>query len=225
MSVFWFGLKTKIKNAISKKYVDDNFLSKTNPNLQTVASKVDFNDNIVAKREAFVDIVGNGGTNIPNLNYIKAKDTLGMFRVFIKDYNRGRWDVEWIKKPTNWNDSDIAIDEIHISTSRIENNNLVFNSGGFQGWNNVRIPATAETAQLNNEHFKNNTKPCIWYIYIRLNQKLGGRTIKKSCFASFGYEKQHLEMEFSVNLTLPTKEIKKDKPVELVDSFFSKEAK
>lgn len=226
MGVFWFGIKEKIKNSISKKYVDDNFLSKTNPDLQLVNSKIDFKDNIVAKREAFVDIVGNGATNIPNLDYLKKQDTLGVFRLYIHDFNDGRWNIEWIKKPILWNDNDIAIDEIHVNTTKLENNVLSFTTqNGFQGWNNVRIPATAATNQLNNAIFKDLNKPTFLYVFMRLNSKLGSRILKRVIPTSFGFEKQYLELEFSVNLILPTTKIVLPKPQEPEKTFFPKETK
>lgn len=221
--MFWLGWGKKLKETVSKTFIRNNYLNKVETTLQSVNSKVDFHDNIVAKREAFVDIVGNGNTNIPNLIYLKQQDTLGAFRLYIKDFNAGRWEIEWIKKPPLWNEVDVAIDEIHINTTRLENNVITFNdTNQFQGWNNVRIPSTAQTNQLNNVHFKDINKPTFMYVFMRLNAKLGGRILKRVIPTSFGFEKQFLEMEFVVNLTLPTKDIKDNiKAQELKESFNS----
>lgn len=219
--MFWLGWGKKLKETVSKTFIRNNYLNKVEIPLQSVRSKIDFYDNVVAKREAFVDVVGNGPTNIPNLSYLKQQDTLGCFRIFIKDFDNGRWDIEWIKKPTLWNDNDVAVDEIHINTTRLENNVVTFNdTNGFQGWNNVRIPATAQTNQLNNAHFKDITKPTFMYVFMRLNAKLGGRVLKRVIPTSFGFEKQWLEMEFVVNYTPTTKDIKDNiKVQELKESF------
>lgn len=221
--MFWLGWGKIVKEKISKKFIRDNYLNTKEQGLQIVNSLVDFKSNVVAKNELFVDRVGVGNTNVPNISYIKQQDTLGVFRIFINDFNAGRWNIEWIKKPSLWNDNDIAIDEIHINTTRANNNFVEFNdTNGFQGWNNVKIPATATSNQLNNEHFKDINKETFWYVFMRLNAKLGGRVLKRVIPTSFRFEKQYLEMEFSVNLTLPTKEVKEIKPIELKETFFIK---
>lgn len=45
-----------------------------NQQLQIVRHGVDFYENIICKKEAFVDVVGNGNTNITNKQYVDTKD-------------------------------------------------------------------------------------------------------------------------------------------------------
>lgn len=227
--VFWLGWGKKIKDSVDKLFVKQNYLSKTDTPLQTINSKIDFRDNGVFKKELFVDVVGAGRTNVPNMEWIRANDTLGVFRIYISNYNEGRFNLEWIKKPSLWNNNDIAIEELHLNTTYTEvnrgDNVRLTTSQGFQGWNNVRVPGTAQSNQLNNATFKDNIKNTKVYWFMRLHPRLGGRTLKLNTQASFTFEKQYLEWTVVVNYTPPTKQ--KPEPIKYYDmnqdTFFSME--
>lgn len=210
--VFWLGWTKKLKEAVSEKFVKKNYLNKVQrEELQTVQSLVDFHNNIVAKREAFVDIVGSGDTNIPNLAYLKQKDTFGMIRIWIANIDQGKWQIEWIKKPSKWNDNENAIRTLHINTTYLNNGNLDFTTNaGFQEWNNFRIPNYATTNQINNVHFKDNTKLVFVYFYVVLAEKLGGRTLKVSQPLASKYDRTNWEFIIPVNMVSTTKDIRNE---------------
>lgn len=208
--VFWLGWTKKLKEAVSEKFVKKNYLNKVQrEELQTVQSLVDFHNNIVAKREAFVDVVGNGDTNIPNLRYLKQKDTFGIIRFWLSDINSGRWRIDWIKKPSYWMDNWIVANVIHINTTYIENNIIKFcaNPNGretysFQEHLNLTLPNTAISNQFNNDIFKDQRKPVFIYLYLVLNEKLGGRTLKVSVPCFSGYDKTNWEITIPVNMNI-----------------------
>lgn len=198
---FWLGWGKAVKEKITKTFLKQNYLNKQETGLQSVRGLVDFQQNIVAKREAFVDIVGAGDTNVPNLRYLKQKDTLGILRLWISDVNAGQWKIEWVKKPSNWNDNENAIRTLHINTTYLNNGNLEFTTNtGFQEWSNFRIPNYATSSQINNEHFKDQSKLIFVYFYVVLVDKLGGRTLKISQPLASKYDRTNFEFIIPVNM-------------------------
>lgn len=70
MAVFWFGLGKKIKNIFSKKEADTYYLQKDSQDLQKVNGLVDFYENVVMKKNGYVDYVDiNTPTSMINLQY------------------------------------------------------------------------------------------------------------------------------------------------------------
>lgn len=198
---FWLGWGKVVKDKITKTFLKQNYLNRKETNLQSVQGLVDFKNNIVAKREAFVDIVGAGNTNIPNLKYLKQKDTFGLMRIWISNIEQGKWEIEWIKKPTLWNDRENAIKTLHINSTYLNNGNLeLTTNSGFQEWNNFRVPNYATSQQINNEHFKNNDKLVFVYFYVVLVPKLGGRVIKLSQPLASKFDRTNFEFIIPVNM-------------------------
>ena len=70
MAVFWFGWTKKLKNIFTKKEADSLYLQKGQTGLQEVNSLVDFRNNIVCKRNGYVDYVDtNAPTSMINKRY------------------------------------------------------------------------------------------------------------------------------------------------------------
>lgn len=71
MAVFWFGWTKKLKNIFTKKEADTLYLQKNSNQLQTVSGLVDFHNNIVCKRNGYVDNVDtNAPTSMINKRYL-----------------------------------------------------------------------------------------------------------------------------------------------------------
>lgn len=72
MAVFWFGWAKKLKNIFTKQQADTYYLQKELPNqLQIVKGSVDFYNNIVCKRNGYVDYVDtNAPTSMINKSYL-----------------------------------------------------------------------------------------------------------------------------------------------------------
>ena len=74
MAVFWFGWTKKLKNIFTKKEADTLYLQKGQTGLQEVNSLVDFRNNIVCKRNGYVDYVDtNGPTSMINKRYLEEQ--------------------------------------------------------------------------------------------------------------------------------------------------------
>ena len=71
MAVFWFGWAKKLKNVFTKKEADSLYLQKNSNQLQQVSGFVDFTNNIVCKRNGYVDNVDtNAPTSMINKRYL-----------------------------------------------------------------------------------------------------------------------------------------------------------
>ena len=71
MAVFWFGWAKKLKNVFTKKEADTYYLQKNSNQLQQVSGFVDFTNNIVCKRNGYVDNVDtNAPTSMINKRYL-----------------------------------------------------------------------------------------------------------------------------------------------------------
>ena len=71
MAVFWFGWTKKLKNIFTKKEADTYYLQKNSNQLQEVSGLVDFRNNIVCKRNGYVDYVDtNAPTSMINKRYL-----------------------------------------------------------------------------------------------------------------------------------------------------------
>ena len=76
MAVFWFGWAKKLKNIFTKKEADNLYLQKNSNQLQQVSGLVDFKNNIVCKRNGYVDYVDtNGPTSMINKKYLEDQLT------------------------------------------------------------------------------------------------------------------------------------------------------
>ena len=76
MAVFWFGWAKKLKNVFTKKEADTLYLQKNSNQLQQVSGLVDFTNNIVCKRNGYVDYVDtNGPTSMINKRYLEEQVT------------------------------------------------------------------------------------------------------------------------------------------------------
>ena len=76
MAVFWFGWAKKLKNVFTKKEADQYYLQKNSNQLQQVSGLVDFTNNIVCKRNGYVDYVDtNGPTSMINKKYLEDQLT------------------------------------------------------------------------------------------------------------------------------------------------------
>ena len=76
MAVFWFGWTKKLKNIFTKKEADQYYLQKNSNQLQQVSGLVDFTNNIVCKRNGYVDYVDtNGPTSMINKKYLEDQLT------------------------------------------------------------------------------------------------------------------------------------------------------
>lgn len=74
MAVFWFGWAKKLKNVFTKKEADQLYLQKNSNQLQQVNGLVDFQNNIVCKRNGYVDYVDtNGPTSMINKRYLEEQ--------------------------------------------------------------------------------------------------------------------------------------------------------
>ena len=74
MAVFWFGWAKKLKNIFTKQQADTYYLQKNSNQLQTVSGLVDFHNNIVCKRNGYVDNVDtNGPTSMINKRYLEEQ--------------------------------------------------------------------------------------------------------------------------------------------------------
>lgn len=74
MAVFWFGWAKKLKNIFTKQQADQYYLQKNSNQLQTVSGLVDFQNNIVCKRNGYVDYVDtNGPTSMINKRYLEEQ--------------------------------------------------------------------------------------------------------------------------------------------------------
>ena len=74
MAVFWFGWAKKLKNVFTKKEADGLYLQKNSNQLQQVSGLVDFTNNIVCKRNGYVDYVDtNGPTSMINKRYLEEQ--------------------------------------------------------------------------------------------------------------------------------------------------------
>ena len=74
MAVFWFGWAKKLKNIFTKKEADTYYLQKNSNQLQQVNGLVDFKNNIVCKRNGYVDYVDtNGPTSMINKRYLEEQ--------------------------------------------------------------------------------------------------------------------------------------------------------
>ena len=74
MAVFWFGWTKKLKNIFTKKEADSLYLQKNSNQLQQVSGLVDFTNNIVCKRNGYVDYVdSNGPTSMINKRYLEEQ--------------------------------------------------------------------------------------------------------------------------------------------------------
>ena len=74
MAVFWFGWAKKLKNVFTKKEADTLYLQKNSNQLQQVSGLVDFTNNIVCKRNGYVDYVDtNGPTSMINKRYLEEQ--------------------------------------------------------------------------------------------------------------------------------------------------------
>ena len=74
MAVFWFGWAKKLKNIFTKKEADSLYLQKNSNQLQNVNGLVDFYNNIVCKRNGYVDNVDtNGPTSMINKRYLEEQ--------------------------------------------------------------------------------------------------------------------------------------------------------
>ena len=71
MAVFWFGWAKKLKNVFTKQQADTYYLQKNSNQLQQVSGFVDFQNNIVCKRNGYVDNVDtNAPTSMINKRYL-----------------------------------------------------------------------------------------------------------------------------------------------------------
>ena len=71
MAVFWFGWAKKLKNVFTKQQADQYYLQKNSNQLQTVSGLVDFHNNIVCKRNGYVDNVDTSApTSMINKRYL-----------------------------------------------------------------------------------------------------------------------------------------------------------
>ena len=71
MAVFWFGWAKKLKNVFTKKEADTLYLQKNSNQLQQVSGLVDFTNNIICKRNGYVDYVDtNAPTSMINKRYL-----------------------------------------------------------------------------------------------------------------------------------------------------------
>ena len=71
MAVFWFGWAKKLKNIFTKQQADQYYLQKNSNQLQQVSGFVDFTNNIVCKRNGYVDNVDtNAPTSMINKRYL-----------------------------------------------------------------------------------------------------------------------------------------------------------
>ena len=76
MAVFWFGWAKKLKNVFTKQQADTYYLQKNSNQLQKVSGLVDFTNNIVCKRNGYVDYVDtNGPTSMINKRYLEEQLT------------------------------------------------------------------------------------------------------------------------------------------------------
>ena len=74
MAVFWFGWAKKLKNIFTKKEADQYYLQKNSNQLQNVNGLVDFYNNIVCKRNGYVDNVDtNAPTSMINKRYLEEQ--------------------------------------------------------------------------------------------------------------------------------------------------------
>lgn len=74
MAVFWFGWAKKLKNIFTKQQADTYYLQKNSNQLQQVNGLVDFHNNIVCKRNGYVDYVDtNGPTSMINKRYLEEQ--------------------------------------------------------------------------------------------------------------------------------------------------------
>ena len=74
MIVCWFGLEKKKKNIFTKQQADTYYLQKNSNQLQQVSGLVDFTNNIVCKRNGYVDYVDtNGPTSMINKRYLEEQ--------------------------------------------------------------------------------------------------------------------------------------------------------
>ena len=74
MAVFWFGWAKKLKNIFTKQQADQYYLQKNSNQLQRVSGLVDFTNNIVCKRNGYVDYVDtNGPTSMINKRYLEEQ--------------------------------------------------------------------------------------------------------------------------------------------------------
>ena len=74
MAVFWFGWAKKLKNIFTKQQADQYYLQKNSNQLQQVNGLVDFTNNIVCKRNGYVDYVDtNGPTSMINKRYLEEQ--------------------------------------------------------------------------------------------------------------------------------------------------------
>ena len=74
MAVFWFGWAKKLKNIFTKQQADQYYLQKNSNQLQQVSGLVDFTNNIVCKRNGYVDYVDtNGPTSMINKRYLEEQ--------------------------------------------------------------------------------------------------------------------------------------------------------
>ena len=74
MAVFWFGWAKKLKNIFTKQQADQYYLQKNSNQLQNVNGLVDFYNNVVCKRNGYVDNVDtNGPTSMINKRYLEEQ--------------------------------------------------------------------------------------------------------------------------------------------------------
>ena len=74
MAVFWFGWTKKLKNIFTKKEADALYLQKDSNQLQQVSGLVDFYNNIVCKRNGYVDYVDTKApTSMINKRYLEEQ--------------------------------------------------------------------------------------------------------------------------------------------------------
>lgn len=116
MAVFWFGWGKKLKNVFTKKEADQYYLQKNSNQLQQVSGLVDFTNNIVCKRNGYVDYVDtNGPTSMINKKYLEDQLTTVRTYTDTKFENAIQRAIQIYQSPTGTKYSNVQ--KINVSLS------------------------------------------------------------------------------------------------------------
>ena len=116
MAVFWFGWAKKLKNVFTKKEADSLYLQKNSNQLQNVNGLVDFYNNVVCKRNGYVDNVDTQApTSMINKRYLEAQLTTVRTYTDTKFENAIQRAISIYQSPANTKYSNIQ--KINVSLS------------------------------------------------------------------------------------------------------------
>lgn len=116
MAVFWFGWTKKLKNIFTKKEADSLYLQKGQTGLQVVNSLVDFKNNVVCKKNGYVDYVDtNAPTSMINKKYLEDQLTATRTYTDTKFQNAVQHAIQIYQSPAGTKYSNVQ--KINVSLS------------------------------------------------------------------------------------------------------------